>query len=144
MLVWYLVCCNVGIWLLTGSFILKQFADQVRIRLILQLINSISRVLQKLLRYFNSTIILTSFVSPLPDLPNIFVLNLNEALLLLLAGKSMIALSSLKLVHLYNIATNFLMFFNNYCYVLSNETLTLIHQCLSHYLFEFCLFHLFN
>ena len=120
MLVWYLVCCNVGIWLLTGSFILKQFADQVRIRLILQLINSISRVLQKLLRYFNSTIILTSFVPPLPDLPTIFVLNLNEALLLLLAGKSITALSSLKLVHLYTIAINFLMFFNNYCYVLSN------------------------
>ena len=51
-------------------------------RLISQLIKGISRVLQELLKYFNSTIILTSFV-PLPSavLPVIFRLNLNEALL---------------------------------------------------------------
>ena len=46
--------------------IVKQFVDQVRIKLISQLINGISRVLQKLLRYFNGTIISTSFVPSFP------------------------------------------------------------------------------
>ena len=36
---------NVGTWLLTKPSIIKQFADQVIIRLISQLINVISRVL---------------------------------------------------------------------------------------------------
>ena len=40
--------------------IIKQFAKQIRKRLISQLYNSISRVLQKLLRYFNGTIRSTS------------------------------------------------------------------------------------
>ena len=47
-------------------------------------------MLQKLLKYFNGTLILIFFV-PFPVLPTIFVLNLNEALLLLLARKSSIA-----------------------------------------------------
>ena len=67
------VIVNVGIWLLIGASIIKQFADKVRIRLISQLINGISRVLQKLLKCFNGTIILTSFVPLLPILPAIFV-----------------------------------------------------------------------
>ena len=62
--------------------------EQVRIRLISQLINGISRVFQKLLKYFNDTIVSTSFVPSSPVLPVIFSLNLNEALLLLSAGKS--------------------------------------------------------
>ena len=67
------------------------FADQVRIRLISQLINGISTVLQKLLKCFNGTITLRSF-SPLFFIPPaISVLNLNEALLLLSAGKLAIA-----------------------------------------------------
>ena len=44
----------------------KQFADQVRIS---QLINSISRVLQKLLKYFDGTIISTTFVLSFPVCP---------------------------------------------------------------------------
>ena len=40
------------------------FIDQVKSRLISQLINGISRVLQNLLKYFNETAILTSFVLP--------------------------------------------------------------------------------
>ena len=41
--------------------------------------NSISRVLQKLLKYFNGTIILTSFVLPLAGVfPVIFSLDLND------------------------------------------------------------------
>ena len=41
---------------------MTQSLDQVKMRLILQLINDISRVLQKLLKYFNGTAISTFFV----------------------------------------------------------------------------------
>ena len=51
------------------------------------------RVLQKLL---NGTLILNFFVPSCPVLPAIFVLNLNEALLLLSAEKSAIAPLSFK------------------------------------------------
>ena len=44
-----------------------------------QLINDISRVLQNLLKYFNSTIFPTSFVLPLFEVfPVIFILDLND------------------------------------------------------------------
>ena len=90
-----------------GTWPAKQFADQVNIRLISQLTNGISRVLQKLLRYFNGTIISTSFVSSFPVCSVIFCLilfKLNK-ILLLPAGKSIIlsvapgASSSLKHCH---------------------------------------------
>ena len=44
---------------------MTKFADQVRIRLILQLIKGISRVLQKLLKYFNGTVISAFLISSL-------------------------------------------------------------------------------
>ena len=69
--------------------IIKQFADQVKIRLFSQLVNSISRFLQKLLRSFNGTIVSTSFVPSLPVWPVIFCLNLSEALFLS-SGKSIL------------------------------------------------------
>ena len=43
---------------------ITHFLDQVKSRLISQLINGISRVVQKLLKYFNGTAILISFVLP--------------------------------------------------------------------------------
>ena len=43
---------------------ITQSADQVRIRLLSQLIKNISTVLQKLLKYFTGTAILTSFALP--------------------------------------------------------------------------------
>ena len=49
-------------------------------RLISQLINVISRVFKKLLKYFNDTIILTYFVPSFPVLPVVFVLNIKEVL----------------------------------------------------------------
>ena len=52
----------------------------MRVRLISKLINGISRVLQKVLKYFNGTLILTFFVPSFSVLPAIFTLNLNEAL----------------------------------------------------------------
>ena len=56
--------------------------DQVKMRLISQLIKDISRILQKLLKYFNGTIISTFSVLQSAVLPVIFCLNLNEWLLL--------------------------------------------------------------
>ena len=61
-------------------------------RLILQILNGISRVLQKFFKYFNGDLILTFFVSLFSSiLAAISVLNLNESLLLLSAGRSAIA-----------------------------------------------------
>ena len=49
-------------------------------RLTSQLIHGISRVLQKLLRYFNGTIISTSFSLPVAGaFPVIFILDLNDS-----------------------------------------------------------------
>ena len=60
---------------------ITHFSDQVKMRLISQLIKGISRALQKLLKYFNSTIILTSFMPQSTVSPVMFCLNLNKALL---------------------------------------------------------------
>ena len=55
------------------------------------MIKGISSVLQKMLRYFNETIVSTSFVPPFPVFPVICCLKLNEVpLLLLLAGKNIV------------------------------------------------------
>ena len=51
-----------------------QVDNHVKIRLTSQLINDISRVLQKLLKCFNGTVISTSFVLPLEVFPIIFAL----------------------------------------------------------------------
>ena len=57
-----------------------QVDDHVKERLIWKLINGTSRVLQKLRKYFNGTIILTSFVLPLAGVRlAIFTLGLNES-----------------------------------------------------------------
>ena len=73
---------NVGIWLVTSVEIITQPADHVKIRSNSQLIKSNSRVLQKLLRYFNGTIISTSIIPSLLVWPVIFVLKLNESVAL--------------------------------------------------------------
>ena len=65
--------------------IIRQFSDHVKISSTSQLINSISRVLQKLLNYFNGTVISTPFISPSSLVwPVIFVLNVNESVVLVL------------------------------------------------------------
>ena len=71
--------------------IVKHVGDQIRIKIISQLINSISRVFQKLFRYLQGILILTFSVPSFPVVPAIFVKHLNEALLILSAGKSAIA-----------------------------------------------------
>ena len=71
---------NVVFWF-AAALDTTQFTDQVRMRLISQLVNGISRVLEKVLKYFCGTIIWTAFVPSSPVEPVIFCLNLNEALL---------------------------------------------------------------
>ena len=62
--------------------------DQVRSRLISQLIKGISKVLQKLFRCFNGTIVLTFFI---PLLPAIFSVTLSASVIELTTLKSVIA-----------------------------------------------------
>ena len=57
---------------------MTQLDDQVRIRLISQLIKDISRVLQKSLRYFNGTTISAFTIPQLLALAKNLALNLNE------------------------------------------------------------------
>ena len=103
-------------------------------RLLSQLIKSISKVFQKLLKYFNGTAILIFFVLPssgyfLLSLPWIWMI------------KNLLKRS---LVHLYNITISFLMFLNNYRYIWLNYTLASQHQYLLHDLLVCYLFHLCN
>ena len=62
------------------ELVITQTLEQVKIRLTSQLINGISRVLQKLLKYYNGTIIPISFVFPSAGVfPVIFTLDLNDS-----------------------------------------------------------------
>ena len=62
------------------ELVITQVDDNVKMRLTLQLIKGISRVLQKLLKYFNETIISTSFSLPAAGVFHvIFILNLTDA-----------------------------------------------------------------
>ena len=94
-------------------------------RLISQLIKGISRVLQKLIKYFNGIIISTFFVPPAIATPVISCLNLKEVLLLL-AWKFLIVPASIKADSSLYYCHNFLMFLNNYRYILLNNTLAVI------------------
>ena len=84
------------------------------------------------------------FVPSFCALPAIFVLNLNEALLLLSAGKSIIAPLAFKAGSSYSIVINFLIFLNDYRCILLYYSLSLLYQYLLHYLLVYCLFHLCN
>ena len=115
---------------------MMQFNEQVTIKLISQLIKDISRVLQNLLKYFNGTAIFTFIILALSILSNILDLNLNHSdsiIPALFNGGSFLQ------IHL-----NFQMFLNNYGYILSNYTLPLQHQHLSHYFIVWYLFCLYS
>ena len=73
-----------------------QLLDQFRSRLISQLIKDILRVLQNLLRFFNYTIISTTFAPLSPVLPVISSFILNESVIPLASVKSVIALLAFK------------------------------------------------
>ena len=83
---------NSGFWFDAVPATRIQYLGHFNWRQILQLIKGISSVLQKLLSYFNGTIISTSFVPPFSVCLVICSLNLNEVLLLLLSGKLVILL----------------------------------------------------
>ena len=72
-----------------------QFSDPFRSRLIKQLMKSISRVLQNLLRSFNDTISLTFFLTLLPVWYVSFSLRINDLALALPGFRSTISLSLL-------------------------------------------------
>ena len=62
------------------ELVVMQVDDHVKMRLISKLISGISRVLQKLLKYFNGTAMLTFFVLPSAGVfPVIFILDLNDS-----------------------------------------------------------------
>ena len=89
----------------------------VKMRLVLQLIIDNSWVFQKLIKYFNGTII-SSFLVPLFSvLPILFCLNLNKAL----PGKSSIASALVKA----GLSPS-----NSCCYVLLNYILPLLQEYL--------------
>ena len=73
----YWKCCSL-ICSISRNY--NAIADQVTITLFSQLIKGISRVLQKMLKYFNGAIISTSFAPLLPVWPVIFSLKWNESL----------------------------------------------------------------
>ena len=114
------VILNSGFWLAAIPATKIQSLDHFNLGLISQLTEGISSVPKKLLRYFNRTIISTSFVTPFPVCPVICCLNLNEILLLLLAGKSITLLLS-RANYLYSIAINFLSL-NKHHYILLDYT----------------------
>ena len=59
---------------------ITHFLDQVKLRLISKLINGFSRILQKLLKYFNGTAVLTCFVLPAAgDFPVILILHFKDS-----------------------------------------------------------------
>ena len=61
------------------ELVITQVDNYVKMTLTSQLMNGISRVLQKLLKYFNGTLVSTSFVLPSAGVfPVTFNLNLND------------------------------------------------------------------
>ena len=104
------------------ELVITQVDDHVKIKLTLQLIKGISRVLQKLFKYFNGTIISASF-SLLSSgvFPVIFILDILDFSFYMIQN-----LLNYHLVYLCNIVTNFQMFLHNYHYnILLNYTLAL-------------------
>ena len=109
---------------------MTQFADQVKARLSLQLIKGTSRVLQKLLEYFNGTIISTLSISPsLLVWLVIFVLKLNESVALASLKSTISPLlfrAGTSLQYCYKLQ----MFLNDYRYIPLSYTLALLYQYL--------------
>ena len=88
-----LLIVNVEFWFGKLALIITQSADQVKISSTLELIKGISRVLQKLLKFFNGTITSASFISPSWLVwPVIFVLILNESVVLVIVKSTILPL----------------------------------------------------
>ena len=104
------VIVNVGYWPTVGSSVMKHLAGQVRIRLNSQSINSISRVLQKLLKCFNGTLVLTFFIPSFSILLVVFILNLKKHYYYYQQENQQYHHFYLKMGHLYSIVIKFQMF----------------------------------
>ena len=95
----------------------------VKIRLTSQLNNDISRVLQKLLKYFKRAIILTLSILPLLSVwPVIFILKLNESVALAPLKSTILPLlftAGISLQYCHKLPDVFL---NNYHYILLRYT----------------------
>ena len=106
---------------------ITQLANQVRMRLISQLIYGISRVLQKVLKYLNGTIIWQVFY---------YHVLLNLLFFVQIRAEHYYRVNyqeshyHSKLIRLYSVATNFLMLLNNYHYTLIDYTMGLLHRCI--------------
>ena len=99
--VFYQLFFNAVCWSAAALDNIIQYADQASIRLILQLINIMSKVLQKLLTYFNGTTLSTFFVQLLPVWP-VFLVNLIESVALLSVKSTRTPVSSKDGLPLWN------------------------------------------
>ena len=107
---------------------ITRFDFQVKIRLTSQLFEGISRILQKLLKYFNETIISTlSILSLLSVLPVTFALKLNGSVVSapLNSEKSPLSFTARK-----SLQYCFQMVLNSYHYFLLNYILSLPYKYL--------------
>ena len=91
-------------------------------------------MLQKLLKYFDCTIVLAFFVQLFSFSLVLSCLNFNETLSSINLTKMP---ASFKAGFLCSIAINFQIILNNCHSILSNYTSALLHQCLWHYLFVY-------
>ena len=104
--------------------VITQVDEQVRMRLVSQLIKGISRVLQKLLKYFNGTAISTSFALSAAEFFPLFIPWIWMIQKVLKYHFS----------HRSSIVVNFQIFWNNYRYIVLNYTPASQHLDLLHYL----------
>ena len=101
-------------------------ADEVNMKFILQLISSLSRILQKIRKYFNGTTISTSLVLPAAGShPAILALNLND-----------LEAAILKVFYFWDLcgtAINVLFFLHNYHCIFLDYTVASQNQDIWHY-----------
>ena len=108
---------------------MTQVDDQVRIKLVSQLIKDCLRVFQNIFKYFNGAAISAFIISQLLVSVMILALNSNELELVMPS-----------LARIYDIAINFWLFLNNYHLFILSYNLSLLHEHLLHYLLVYYLF----
>ena len=117
---------NVVSWF--ASVDITLFINQVTMRLVSQLINDISKVLQNYLNISKASLFQhLSYHKHL--LICYFCLTFKQNFIIIIAIIRKVN-KTLKLVYFCSTAINFYMFWNDYHYILRNNTLELLHQCL--------------
>ena len=108
-----------------------QLVDKVNMRFISQLIRDISRVFQKLLKYFNDTAISTSMVLPMRRfLPVIFAFNLNQSGSVMLLFWSSFGTAIKVQIYLHNCHCILL------DYTSTSQHIDLLHDLLANYIYR--------